>query len=151
MNSRASHELANRFTGGLSHVRILNLLMAAVFLFGAIVQINDPDPFLWIVIYLAAAAASYLANDRPTDIRPPAAVAAAALLWAGLIALQASGRAPFLELFAEWEMRDEVVEETREIYGLLFIAGWMLVLTVRAFRLRQAPAPADASPTPSAP
>lgn len=121
-------------------MRILNLAMAGVFLFGAIVQINDPDPGLWALVYLAAAVACFLAINRPSDFRLPAAVGAVAILWSVLIALQASGWAPFLELFAEWEMRDEVVEETRETYGLLIIAAWMAVLTVRAMRLRGNPA-----------
>jgi hypothetical protein len=31
-------------------------------------------------------------------------------------------------------MRDIGIEESRELYGLLIVAAWMLVLTVRAWR-----------------
>lgn len=32
-------------------MKILNLLLAAVFLLFAIVQYNDPDPWLWVALY----------------------------------------------------------------------------------------------------
>ncbi len=118
-------------------MKIANLVMAAVFLFGAIVQVNDPDPLPWIVVWLAAAAVCLIAARGTPRLWQPVAVALIALGWALLIELQASGRAPFLELFAEWEMRDEVVEETRETYGLLLIGAWMLVVTGQLLRSRR--------------
>lgn len=33
--------------------RLLNLFFAALFLFGAVVQLNDPDPVRWVAIYMA--------------------------------------------------------------------------------------------------
>ena len=117
-------------------MKILNLVMAAVFLFGAIVQVNDPDPLPWIVVYVAATVVCVMAARGTPPLWMPAAVAAVALGWALFIHLQASGRAPFMELFAEWEMRDEVVEETRETYGLMIIGVWMLVVSGQVLRAR---------------
>jgi hypothetical protein len=37
-------------------LRLASGLFAALFLLGAIVQINDPDPLRWMLLYLAAAA-----------------------------------------------------------------------------------------------
>jgi hypothetical protein len=39
----------------------------------------------------------------------------------------------FLDMFAEFEMKDIGVEESREMYGLLLVGGWMAVLGHRAF------------------
>lgn len=42
-------------------MRILNTLLALMFLAFAFVQVNDPDPVLWILIYGAMAAVSVMA------------------------------------------------------------------------------------------
>jgi hypothetical protein len=36
-------------------------------------------------------------------------------------------------MFEEFEMKNIGVEESREMYGLLLVAGWMAVLAHRAF------------------
>ena len=43
-------------------------------LFGALVQVNDPDPALWLLVYVAAAVVTFLANRRPADFVAPAIV-----------------------------------------------------------------------------
>jgi len=45
------------------------------------------------------------------------------------------------ELVAAWEMKDTRVEEGREMYGLLVIAAWMIVLAAAALRRRSAASP----------
>jgi hypothetical protein len=127
-------------------MRYLNLFMAVLFLFGAAVQINDPDPIGWMAIYLAAVAACVVASRRPEHVVLPFIVGAIAAVWATLILSGLGARVPVLELFAEWEMRDQAVEETRESYGLLIIAGWMVVLGLRALGIRRHRA-AAAGPT----
>ena len=42
-------------------MKALNLLLAAMFILFAFVQINDPDPVLWILIYGLMAVACILA------------------------------------------------------------------------------------------
>ncbi|MFT5165170.1 MAG: hypothetical protein ACI8P3_000394 [Saprospiraceae bacterium] len=37
-------------------MKILNIILAVLFTLFAYFQLNDPDPFLWITIYLAVAA-----------------------------------------------------------------------------------------------
>jgi hypothetical protein len=128
-------------------VRYLNLFLALLFLFGALVQINDPDPIGWIAIYLAAAGACLAAHRRPERLAPPLIVGVIALVWAGAILSGMESRVPLLNLFSQWQMMNQAVENTRESYGLLIIAGWMAVLGARAFRARKrdlgasAPAP----------
>lgn len=120
-------------------MRILNYVMAALFLFGALVQLNDPDPAPWLVVYLAAAAVTFLANKRPIHFVAPAVVGAVAIAWAASLASAAN--VPVFGLFEEWEMQNEAVEVTREYYGLGIIGFWMIVLTIRAFRRRRAVQP----------
>lgn len=42
-------------------VRIFNLVFSLLFLLSAVLQYNDPDPYLWIPIYLYGAVLSFLA------------------------------------------------------------------------------------------
>jgi hypothetical protein len=116
-------------------VRFLDLTMALLFAFAAALQLNDPDPVQWIAIYSAACVLSLVAFARR---RAPPAVAivvfAIAILWAALIAFGGPAASEYGHMFDAWEMRSPSVEEAREASGLLIVAGWMMVLFIRARR-----------------
>lgn len=104
----------------------LNGGMAGLFIFAAGLQYNDPDPLRWMAVYLAAAAACIAAFFGPRRVLP-AAVGLAALAWAVTLAPEVA----FFRLFDRWEMKDAAVEETREFWGLVIVAGWMAALAAR--------------------
>ena len=53
-------------------------------------------------------------------------------------ALRGAWTVPFGEMFAEWEMKNQQVLETREMFGLLVITSWMLALAaVNVLRRRR--------------
>jgi hypothetical protein len=106
-------------------MRIAHGLFAALFLLGAAVQYNDPDPLRWMAIYLAAAASCALAAVGKLRWPAPAAVGVVALVWAAVLAPQVVGTVRPDELVGAWEMKDARVEVGREMYGLLIIAIWM--------------------------
>lgn len=111
--------------------RLADSVFLLMFLFSVVVQFNDPDPLAWATIYGLAALAcalSLLGRLRPWL---PGLIAPVALLLAINIAPRVVGRVPFLEMFGAFEMKDLGVEESREMYGLLLIAAWMIVLFVR--------------------
>lgn len=115
--------------------RAADVLMLLLFIFGAIVQVNDPDPARWIAVYALAAAACLLTLLRRTHWLLPAILGAVALAWAVALAPRVVGRVPFREMFGGFEMRNVGIEESREMYGLLIIAVWMAVLALRAQRV----------------
>jgi hypothetical protein len=119
--------------------RALNALFALLFFFGAAVQYNDPDPIRWMAIYLAACVACVTAVVRRTPWWLPAITAVIALLWALTLAPRVFPNVRITELFAAWEMKDERVEEGREMYGLLiiFVCMSMVALTSRRQRPRR--------------
>ncbi|NND71883.1 MAG: hypothetical protein HKN43_09905 [Rhodothermales bacterium] len=103
-------------------------ILAAVFAFGALVQINDPDPFLWIAIYLIAASTCIFSIYRPAMILPALTIGIIALAWAAWLSPSVIGNTPFTDMFGAWEMKDNSIEKSREMYGLIFITVAMFAL-----------------------
>jgi hypothetical protein len=126
--------MAVRFEGPLW--RVADAVFLLLFAFSVVVQVNDPDPLRWIAIYGAAAIACLVGKQFHWTV--PVAIGLVALAWAITIAPNVLGRVPFREMFREFEMKSAGVEESREMYGLLLVAGWMAVLAHRAFWRRQA-------------
>lgn len=112
--------------------RIVNAVMALVFLMAVVVQYNDPDPFQWMAIYGAAFVMCAMAWRRKR-VHPaaPVLVGAVALVWGLSIMLGGPGGSNYLHMFDAWEMRSVNVEQAREATGLLIVAAWMAVLAVR--------------------
>lgn len=120
--------------------RLLNSVMALLFLFGAAVQYNDPDPLRWMAIYLAASVACACAALKRLHRAVPAMVAAIALIWAATLARRAVPSVRIPEMFGAWEMANERIEEAREMYGLMLVAIYMCVLAVvQRLRARTSP------------
>ena len=115
-------------------MRALHGLFALLFLFGAAVQFNDPDPLGWAAIYLAAAINSGLAALGRAPWIGATAVLVVALAWAATLAPAVVGKVPFSSMFGDWEMAITGVEESREMYGLVIIAAWMAVVAMLGFR-----------------
>ena len=115
--------------------RIVSGALACLFLFGAAVQYNDPDPLGWAAIYLAAMAVCAGHALRPMPFLPGALVALAALLWAIVLAPSALQLMPsFAEVTGTFRMMAPGVEELREFGGLMIIA---VVTGILAFRARR--------------
>lgn len=113
--------------------RIADALFFLMFAFSVVVQGNDPDPLAWMAIYGAAAVACLLSLAGRLPWWFAVITGIVALAWAATIAPRVIGQVPFLDMFAEFEMKDIGVEESREMYGLLLIGGWMSVLGHRSF------------------
>lgn len=113
-----------------------NIVMLLLFAFSVVVQVNDPDPALWIPIYAAATLVCGLELRR--RVRPviPAMLSLIALTWAASIAPRVIGKVRFTDMFAEFEMRNVGIEESREMYGLLLVAIWMAAVALAAWRRR---------------
>jgi len=113
--------------------KVADAIFLLMFVFSVVVQINDPDPIPWMAIYGAAALACLLSLTGRLPWRFAVITGVVALAWAATIMPRVIGQVPFLDMFAEFEMKDIGVEESREMYGLLLIGGWMAVLGHRSF------------------
>ena len=115
-------------------MRAASVGMACVFAVGAFVQLNDPDPWLWILAYSVAAAMSLAAA---LGVRPVAVNAGLALVFA----LWFASLAPTLvgapqAAFSSFEMQAAAHEEPREAVGLLLLAVWSAGLAAWGARAR---------------
>jgi transmembrane protein TMEM220 len=114
--------------------KVADALLLLMFVFSVAVQVNDPDPIRWMAIYGAAALACLLSLMGRLPWWFAVLTGVIALAWAATIAPRVIGQVPFMDMFAEFEMKDIGVEESREMYGLILIGGWMAILAHRAFR-----------------
>lgn len=121
--------------------RAINAAMAALFVFGAAVQYNDPDPLRWMSMYLAAAVVALMAAVRSrSSVTAPLLPGIVALVWAVVTASEGPPLDLYARMFEAWEMRSSEVEEAREASGLLIIAFWMAVVAAHAWKQRCSPA-----------
>lgn len=108
--------------------------MLVLFVFSLVVQFNDPDPFRWAALYALAAAACALSLGRRLRWWFAAVLAALALIWAATLAPRVLAHVRFLDMFGAFEMKTVAIEESREMYGLVLVAVWLALLSVRAAR-----------------
>lgn len=108
------------------HMRTFAALMSLLFFGFAVLQFNDPDPWIWISMYGLPGMLSLLhARGKP-------------IIWFAL-----TGCCVYLLMAYYWaphlEGRFIDNEEAREAAGLLLSAGWMGVLAVDERRRQRSP------------
>jgi hypothetical protein len=105
--------------------RVAAALMCALFVVSAAVQLNDPDPWLWIPLYgLAAALAGLGATGRLPFAPNAAALALFLVLFAVWMPSLFGARS---EAFESWQMLAPEDEAPREAGGLALCALWSAV------------------------
>ena len=110
--------------------------MGVLLVFAAVVQYNDPDPYAWLALYLAAAGVSFAALWFPDSWKIPAVVAVGAFVWAATLVPTVT-QTSFPDLFQSWEMMSREMEEGREFLGLLSVASWTTYLVHRGRKTQQ--------------
>ncbi len=117
-------------------MRILNFILAVMFLIFAFVQVNDPDPVVWILIYGIMAVMCILAifEFYPTKVT------------LGLLLIMTLYSFTYVPGVIEWlgsddktllfddiaKMQYPYIEEAREFLGLLICIGVLIFHVVRA-------------------
>ncbi len=103
--------------------RLPHLLLALMFLAFAALQINDPDPILWIIIYLAMTALCALAAFGKYYRVPMMALALGYLIYMIVLFPGVTDwfHSPDLSLLFDdiAKMQYPYIEESREFLGLL--------------------------------
>jgi hypothetical protein len=103
-------------------MKIFNFILAAIFLLFAFVQVNDPDPLIWIFIYGAMAVFAILAMFNVFFRK---AILVMLILYIGYSMMFVGGVQEWLQqenkadLFSDVaKMQHPYIEEAREFLGL---------------------------------
>ncbi len=119
---------------------LINVFVALIFILFAIVQLNDPDPFVWFTLYLLVALLSLVSIFREVP-RP--------LLYGfGLVLLFYA--AMHLEFAVEWIMSEnkgelfgEMQEEKQYLEGTREFLGLLIALAAVAYLIQQRKVPSS--------
>ena len=123
-------------------MRIVIFLLAAMFLVFAFLQINDPDPLIWILIYGAMAVVSVMAIFSYYPMKFLAVLLVAYLAYS---VVYFDGVTEWLRQDNKSELFDDLakmehwyIEEAREFLGLMICVGILIMYIVMARKRRTA-------------
>ncbi len=114
-------------------MRIFNLIAAILFLLSAFLQYNDPDPYLWMPIYLYGAILCWLAFRRRYYPKLYLAGIVLFALYAGYLFFEKNGVADWIQehqaenIAGSMKAEKPWIEATREFFGLLLLIIALLV------------------------
>ena len=108
---------------------ISNYFVALLFIFAAAVQYNDPDSIRWIALYTSAALACIYWLFGSYQRWVCGVVLLICVIWLITIIVDLKTLSLNLaDLVSSLEMKNETIEQYREIGGLILIAIWMSIL-----------------------
>lgn len=123
-------------------MKFLNILLAIMFLAFAALQVNDPDPILWILIYGIMAVVSVMAIF---DYYNRKLLIALASLYFVYMVILFPGVAEWFQQDDKSVLFDDVlkmqypyIEESREFLGLLICQIVLALCLFRSFRAKAA-------------
>lgn len=123
-------------------MKIINFILALMFLLFAFVQINDPDPILWILIYGNMAVLCVLAMFKMRFVYWLVATIVLYSIYAAVLAnsawqwFQSPDRSLLFDDIAK--MQNLYIEETREFLGLMICIA-VVVFHILSNRNKQVP------------
>lgn len=124
-------------------MKVFNIVFAVLFVVSAVLQYNDPDPYLWIPLYLYGAWLCFKAFRNQFDIK---------LYWIGLAMYLSYAVFLFFDKTGvlSWAFEHDAeniaqsmkaakpwIEETREFFGLLILVGALLTNMIRNGQLKR--------------
>jgi hypothetical protein len=121
-------------------MKIFNLIFCVLFILSAGLQYNDPDPYLWMPIYLYGAALCWLAFRQ--KFYPTLYLVGAVLytIYAAYLFFSEDGMLDWLQEHQAENIAQEMkatkpwIEATREVFGLVIL---IVVLLVNYFYSRK--------------
>ena len=116
--------------------RIASYVMAALLALCVALQLNDPDPVRWMVMYGAAMIVAALLPAKRQLVPVGYLVAAVALAWAAYLLTLVWGHMEVADLVEKMSEKGGAVEEGRESGGLAIAGAWLVFASW--FRSRRA-------------
>ena len=130
-------------------MKFISAVMALLFTAWAAFQYNDPDPFIWILVYGLTALASILFLVNKLSLSFPLVFVLVGFVWALVLSTQIHYKdmavavqecqeemASFV-VVCSWIPRQLVCENWREMMGLVFASSWMGLLALSVFQAKR--------------
>ena len=114
-------------------MKIFNIIFIIYFIFAAGLQFNDPDPYVWMPIYLYAAFLCYRAIQKKYNPRLYYIGLAVYALYAVYLFFDKSGVLDWAKehdsesLVQSMKATKPWIEETREFFGLIIVIVVLLI------------------------
>jgi Ca2+/Na+ antiporter len=121
-------------------MKIFNLFFCLLFIFSAALQYNDPDPYLWMPIYLYGAVLCWLAFRNKFYPRAYLAGIIFYMAYAVYLFFTKDGVMDWMtkhnaeDIAATMKAEKPWIEDTREFFGLLIL---IIVLAINYFYARK--------------
>lgn len=124
-------------------MKIINLLLIALFVYAAAVQYNDPDPYLWMPMYLYGAVISFLAIKGKYNF---AMYVIGIATYLGFAIYHFSGETGMLAWLTTYQAESLTetmqatkpwIEETREFFGLTLLTVSLTANMIWMARIRK--------------
>ncbi|MEO5977438.1 MAG: transmembrane 220 family protein [Chryseolinea sp.] len=123
-------------------MKVFNFILAVMFLAFAFLQINDPDPLIWILIYGMMAVLAIMAAF---NYYPRKFIIGLLILYAAYSTIYFKGVMEWLQQSNKAALFDDVakmehlyIEESREFLGLMICIAIMIFYVVRSGKARKA-------------
>src|SRR6478735_4654190 len=114
-------------------MKIFNIIFCILFIFSAALQYNDPDPYVWIPIYMYGAIYCWLAFKGKYHPKAYLIGSAILLIYAGNKFFGADGVLDWInhhnaeDIAATMKAEKPWIEDTREFFGLMILIGAMMI------------------------
>lgn len=121
-------------------MKAFNIIFCILFVISAVLQYNDPDPWLWMPIYLYGAALCWLAFREKFYPRACLLGIGAYMLYGLYKLFEKDGAWDWLtkhgaeNIAAAMKAETPWIEDTREFFGLIILAG---VLAINYFHAKR--------------
>jgi hypothetical protein len=124
-------------------MKALNLFFIGLFIFSAAVQYNDPDPYVWMPIYLYGAVLCYFALKRKYNLYLHLAGFAVYISYGIYLFQDSTGVKSWLfehnaeSLTQTMQATKPWIEESREFFGLMLLNVALLSNTIWLARAKE--------------
>jgi general stress protein CsbA len=121
-----------------NQMKIFNIIFAVLFVLFAVLQYNDPDPYIWVPIYLYAAVLCLQASRNKFYTRAYVAGIIVYSLYAVYKIFDTNGLLDWINLHHAENITETMkaekpwVEESREFFGLLILIAVLSIDLVYA-------------------
>jgi transmembrane protein TMEM220 len=110
-------------------ITAFNILFLVAYVLSAAVLYNDPDPFRWAALYLAAVAMCIIELRKRQNRWLPPLLLTIGLLWIGTLLSQVVGKITLAQIIDAITLQSRVAAPARDIGGLVLVVLWAGYLT----------------------